>query len=83
MSKRTKKSVQISQEIVEAAEAIAAIKKENVEAITEQFLQNYVMENMSVLLNKVKQMNGKDEPVSSDARPQNQECRPRLNCEAR
>lgn len=71
MSRKTKKSVQISQEIVEAAEAIAAIKKENVEAITEQFLQNYVMENMSVLLNKVKQMNGKDEPVSSDARPQN------------
>lgn len=66
-----KKSLAISTEIAEAAEAIATIKGEDITAKIEQFLQSYVMENMSVLIGQLNRQSGKNEPVKDNARSEN------------
>lgn len=74
MSKKAKKTIAVSVEILEAAEAIAKIKGEDIEANTGRYLQEYVMENMSILIEELNRRNGKNEPVKDDAGLENKEC---------
>lgn len=67
MSKKAKKSVAVSAEILEAAEAIAKIKGEDIEANTGRYLQEYVMENMSVLIEELNRKDGRGESVKDNA----------------
>lgn len=61
MSKKSVKSVSVNAEIAQAAEAICNIKNESLTQITEQFLQEYIMKNMSVLVGKLNRLESKSE----------------------
>ena len=71
MSKKAKQSIQISSEIATAAEAIAKIKGEDIATKVEEYLQSYVMENMSVLIGQLNRQADKNEAVKDNGRPEN------------
>ena len=60
---KKKKSVLISEEKVNALTAIASIKECSAEQIIDTLLSNYIMENMSLLVNEINKKKKKKNQV--------------------
>lgn len=70
MSKK-KKSLSVNAETMNALSAIADIKGHSENDIAESLLQNYVMENMSLLVGEINKLKSPKEQVNGNERPKN------------